>query len=252
MKKPLLLVALALCAALCRPTVWAQELNLGPLIDPSVGAHAAAQQAVIDDINKGRKARPQGGRVRGTRAVKERGSRSVSSGSTRFVVSRTTRKQLLTNWVARARAVDPKGAVKFEQLLAARDPIDALKPIMAQRYGLRPDDVADAMAVYLTSAWYGARGSNQNAPRSLVRATRAQMHRALLSNPKFASASNATKQNLAESLLIQVYEDDAAITRGKKNPAEMARAKSIIRQVALKTFKLDMTKLKLTSQGLRA
>ena len=265
MKKPILFVALALGVALCgaigsTPASAQFEIgsleqasfnnalitrsqiihNTGGALDP-----LSVRQRYIDRQGKGRGSRG----VRGTRGV--RGSRPVLRGSTRFKTNSATRRNLLANLVARTRAANPQSGAALERDFAKGDPIAAIAPALA-RYGIRTDDVADTMAVYLISAYYGVRGSNQDPSPASLRATRDQMRRALLSNRAFVSASNAAKQQMSDALLIQVMFDDRMLSGAKGNPARMASVKSAIRQNALQTFKLDLSKLKLTSQGLRA
>ncbi len=225
----------------------AQELNLGPIIDPMVGAHAAAQQAVIDDINKGG-AGSKGGR--GSRPG-TRGSRPVSGGSTRYRPNLAVRRRTVATWMAKTRAANPQIAANLQRDLRGRDPIVAISSNIG-RYGLRTDDLADVVAVYLVSSWQGMRGELNDPPLAPVRAARAQMHRVLLSNRRFTSASNATKQQLADALLLQMVVDTESVRLAKGNPAQMARAQSSIRQNVIRVLKIDLSKMKLTNQGLRS
>lgn len=251
--KSSLFVAVALtvawnAASLIAPAS-AQELNLGPMIDPMVGAHAAAQQAVIDDINKKGGAGSKGGR--GSRPGKVRGSRPVSGGSTRYRPNLSVRRRTVATWMAKTRAANPQIAANLKRDLRGRDPIVAISSNIG-RYGLRTDDLADVVAVYLVSSWQGMRGEVNDPPLAPMRAARAQIHRVLSSNRRFASASNATKQQLAESLLLQMVVDDQSVRLAKGNPAQMARAQSSIRQNVIRVLKIDLAKMKLTNQGLRA
>lgn len=238
-------VTLALGATLFSPAAKAQGVfNMGGLTG-TLSTDAVTQS---EEKRAGiRRGTPSTGKVRKRRV----GKLSVLHGTTRFRVSRATRRRMAKAWIARRRAVDPKGTAGLERQLAGRGLLEAVQPQIA-KYGLRTDDLADSMAVYLVAAWYGSRGSQQDPPRELLLATRSQMRAAMLLNPKFASVSDATKQQLADSLLIQTIEDNGYLNAGKKSPAEMAQAKKLIRQGALKNFQLDMLKLNLTSRGLRA
>ena len=248
--KSSLFVAVALtvawnAASLTAPAS-AQELNLGPIIDPAIVGGIAAQQAVIDDINKGG-AGSKGGR--GSRPG-TRGSRPASGGSTRYRPNLAVRRRTVANWMAKTRAANPQVAANLQRDLRGRDPIAALSANIG-RYGLRTDDLADVMAVYLVSSWQGIRGEMNDPPLAPVRAARAQMHRVLLSNRRFSSASNATKQQLADALLLQMVVDDQSLRVAKGNPALIARTKNTIRQNTLSVFKIDLSKMKLTNQGFR-
>lgn len=256
------LTAASITAAPFSAPASAQELNLGPIIDPMTAANAAATDAAGSDAYERKLGRVKGRaayeremrRLRsqqgaGGRVVKKHGSRVALSGSTRFRPSLATRKRVVASWAARARARDAKSGADLERQATKTDLIVGAKPQLA-RLGLRTDDVADAIAIYLVTAWYGVRGSNQDPPRGYLRGVREQMHQVLLSNARFASASNEAKQQLAESLLLETMVTDAAIRGAKANSASMAGVKSYIRQTAMNTFQLDMAKMKLTANGL--
>ena len=172
-------------------------------------------------------------------------------GSTRFRTDSAARKTMLAGLVAKARKTNPKAADALQRDLAKGDPIVAIAPAL-RRYGLRTDDVADSMAAYLVSSWYGVRGSNQDPARAYIQSTRAQMSRALLSAPGFAKSSNAAKQQLSDALLLQIMVNDRQLASAKGDAAKMAKVKSNIRQNVLQTLQLDLSKIKLTNKGLSA
>ena len=107
------------------------------------------------------------------------------------------------------------------------------------------------MASYLVSSWQATRGYINDPSLASVRATLAQMQQVLLANRTFASSSNATKQQLADALLLQMVVDDQSIRIAKGNRAQMLRAQSSVRQSVLRFLKIDLSKLKLTDRGLR-
>ena len=254
MKKASFVVAAALTVAwnvtpLTTPAS-AQDFGVGPMIDFSVGAHAAAQQHVIEDMNKRDTGRSPRGAGRGSRVVKGRGSSTRLRGSTRFRPNLAARRRMVATWTAQTRAANPRIAANLKRDLAGRDPIVALSSNIA-RYGLRTDDVADVVTVYLVSSWQGIRGDFADPPLAPVRAARAQMRQVLLSNPRFASAPNAVKQQMAEALLLQMVVDSQSVLVARGNPAQMTRARNTIRQNAIRTLKVDLAKMKLTNQGFR-
>lgn len=183
--------------------------------------------------------------------TKKSAGSTVFRGTTRFRTDRAARKKMLAGLVTQARASNPKAADALQRDFAKGDPIVAVAPALA-RLGLRTDDVADTMAAYLVGAWYGVRGSTQDPPRSYLNATRAQMRRALLSSPAFVSSSNASKQRMSDAFLLQLMVGEQTLTSARGNATKMASAKSRIRQGALQSFNLDMTKVKLTNAGLRS
>ena len=233
----------------------AQELNLGPIIDPGIAGQAAAQRQIAEQEYKSATGHSWHGSTENTRTKPARGSRSgtngqVVSGSTRFRPNMAARRRLVATWTAKTRAASPQIAANLKRDLAGREPIATIGTNIA-RFGLRTDDVADVMAIYLVSSWQATRGQVEDPSLASVRATRAQMQQVLLANRTFASSSNATKQQLADALLLQMVVDDQSVRIAKGNPAQMLRAQSSVRQSVLRTLKIDLSKLKLTNQGLR-
>ena len=213
--------------------------NINAIVSSRINAH------VLDQAIR----RNGGGRgSHGSRTASS--TRSAVHGSTRFRPSAAVRQRTLTGLVNKARATNPQGADALQRDFAKGDPIAAIAPGLA-RYSLRTDDVADAMTAYLVSAWYGVRGSNEDPAPWQVRATREQVHRILLSSPQFASSSDQTKQQMADALLLQLMVTDRLVTSAKGDPSKMVSAKNTIQQAVLKTFQLDLTKAKLTEEGLR-
>ncbi len=260
MKKSLLFVAATLCATLFASVGSAPAMaqdsgifgidsggfnslltysqikhNTGGALDP-----LSVRQRYIDRQRKA-----------GIRTSRRPGPHPAPRVSTRFRSSLAGRRAVLARVVAQTRAVDPAGATRLQNFLGGADPLASLKPTFS-RYDLRPDDVADAMALYLVVAWYGSRGLDQDPPAHLMRAVRTQMRNTLPNLPAFARASNTAKQQMADSMWIQTIVAASSINAAKGKPALMNQTKSAIRQGAMKAFKLDMTKVKLTAQGLRA
>ena len=257
MKKSLLFVAATLFAAVGSAPVSAQDGTFGmDSLDQAAFSNALITRSQIIHKTGGAldplsvrdryiKRGGKGGGKAGTRT-----SRPTPRVTTRFRTSLAGRRAVLARLVAQTRAIDPAGATRLQNFLGG-DPIAPLKPTLS-RYGLRADDTADAMALYLVVAWYGSRGLDKDPPQHLMRAVRTQMRNTLPTLPAFSKASNAVKQQMADSMWIQTIVAASSINAAKGKPALMNQTKSAIRQGAMKAFKIDITKVKLTSQGLRA
>lgn len=237
-----ILTLLALYSATVLPTAKAQDLggvfDLGQLgRDLSFSASMRAQSQRDAKRLRGRSGR----------ATKKN---TVRTGSTRFQPSQAARQRNLAQFVAKIRQTSPTEAASLQQSFAKGDPIAAIAPGL-RRYNLRTDDVADAATAYLVSAWYGVRGRNDDPSVAIVNGVRQQMRTVMLSTPGFVSASNATKQEMAEAMLIQTMVTDALITSAKGKPEQMAKVKAAINQGARNSFKLDLAKMKLSSRGLQ-
>jgi hypothetical protein len=177
-------------------------------------------------------------------------SKTFDSKILSYRLSLAVRKRNLAQFVEKSRSTNPAGAAQMEQLFAATDVMGQIDKAMTT-VGLRPNNVADAYAVYWTSAWLGARGRNEDLPKAQMIAVRNQAANALLAAPQFRSATDAQKQELAEAMLIQAALISASIDNAKSDPALMVKLKVAIAQGA-KGMGLDLDRMTLTSQGFRA
>jgi hypothetical protein len=177
----------------------------------------------------------------------ERKPNLAPESSLSYSASAVVRKNNLSNFVKKTRAVDPEGASKMEAMFASTDVIDAIGKGIAP-FGLRTNNVADAYTVYWTNAWLGSRGRNDTLSKQQVAAVRNQAANALLTTPAFSSASNAQKQEMSEALLVQAALIEAYVDNAKSDPALMAKVKAAITQGA-KGMGLDLYKMTLTPDG---
>jgi hypothetical protein len=116
--------------------------------------------------------------------------------------------------------------------------------------GLKPGDVADAMAAYWVENWQMANSVTFAAPAQ-VRAVRDQVRKTILAKPAFAQMNDAQKQEMAEIFIYNQIVQDAnyTIAMQKGDRATMAR----LADASVARFKnemhLDLRRLALTDQG---
>lgn len=163
-----------------------------------------------------------------------------------FKPSQANQKRNLANFVAKTRAVDPASADELERLFTS----DLMRQIDTgmRGLGLSSSNVADAYALYWTSAWLGARGRDDDLPSEQMIAVRDQAARALISTTAFANASEQQKQELADALLVQSALIAGYINGGKQDAALMAKVKVAVAQGA-KAMGLDLYAMTLTEEG---
>jgi hypothetical protein len=177
---------------------------------------------------------------------------SISSkrlASLEFKPSVKLRQQNLSRFLAKLRASDSPGAGQIEQISPVNVAM-AINKSMAS-VGLKSNNVADAYAVYWTNAWIGSRGQNEDLPKAQMIAVRNQAANALLLNPKFTSATNIQKQELAESMILQAILISATIDNTKSDPVLLEKVKVAIAQGA-KGMGLDLDRMTLTPQGFQS
>jgi hypothetical protein len=176
-------------------------------------------------------------------------SEQIVSTKLAYKHSATNRRANLKRFVEKTRQTNPEGAMQMEQLFAAKDVIGQINQSMAM-VGLKPNNVADAYALYWVSAWLGSRGRTENPAKSQMIAVRNQAAGALLKVPEFTSATDAQKQQLTEAMLIQAALIEASIESAKSDPALLAQTQKAITKGA-EGFGLDLYSMTLTPQGFR-
>lgn len=176
-------------------------------------------------------------------------SQAVDRAALLYRPDMTVRKRNMTQIVERLRRVDPVGAADLQRTFASRDVIAEMDRVM-RPVGLKPDNVADAVATYLVTAYYGVRGSTEGEPHEF-KAVSAQVGRALGADPAFTSASDASKQEMAESMLVQAVLANQAVQAAQKQPSAMPAVKAAIGQGTRSSFGMDLTRVRLGADGLR-
>ncbi|PSJ37036.1 DUF6683 family protein [Allosphingosinicella deserti] len=162
--------------------------------------------------------------------------------------SLAVRKRNLDAFVARLRRVDAAGAADLQRTFASRDVIAELGALMRPE-GLDPSNVADAMATYLVTAFHGVRGSI-DAKTPEFKAVSLQLARVLSADPAFTAASDALKQEIAESMLVQAVLADQAVQAAQKQPSAMPAVKAAIAKGAEAAFGFDVRRMQLGPNGL--
>jgi hypothetical protein len=176
-------------------------------------------------------------------------SQAVDRAALLYRPSMTVRKRNMEQMVERLRRADPAGAADLQRTFASRDIIAEMDRVM-RPVGLRPDNVADAIATYLVTAYYGVRGSTEGEPAEF-KAVSAQVARALGTDPTFTGASDASKQEIAESMLVQAVLANQAVQAAQKQPSAMPAIKAAIGQGTRSSFGMDLTRVRLGADGLR-
>jgi hypothetical protein len=176
-------------------------------------------------------------------------SEQIVSTKLAYKYSAANRRANLKRFVEKTRQTNPEGALQMEQLFATKDVIGQINQGMAM-VGLKPNNVADAYALYWVSAWFGSRGRTENPPKLQMIAVRNQAAGALLKVPEFTSATDAQKQQLTEAMLIQAALIEASIEAAKSDPVLLAQTQKAIAKGA-ESFGLDLYSMNLTPQGFR-
>lgn len=150
-------------------------------------------------------------------------------------------------FVDQRRAADPATARELQALLAQPDLMAQIGQEMRKR-GLRPDNLADAFAIWWVQTWQTAHGQVDDPSPAAMAAVKAQAQAAFLASPSLLSASDGDKQEMAEGMLIQAAILGTALEQVKSNPAQVRALGQMARQTAGQVG-LDLDAMTLTDKG---
>ncbi len=136
------------------------------------------------------------------------------------------RRQILKEYFPTAEAkAELKAAIGGTDLIAA---MDGLLP----QFGLRTDNVADAMTVWAVGAYSLIHDDDRQLDKATVQAVRGPLALGLMSAPQLGEMSDADKQQFAERLLIISYAYDSVRQLKTKDPAGHAQMVQVARDHA--------------------
>jgi hypothetical protein len=176
-------------------------------------------------------------------------SKASNTNNLAYRPSAAIRNRNLAQFVENTRKVDPVTAQNLERFLASNDVLSPIQNSMVAT-GLDANNLADAYTVYWTTAWFGAQGSSEDLPKAQMIAVRNQAAYLLQSTKQFVGKTDAQKQEIAETMLLQSVLIAASVEGAKSDPEQLGRVKITIAQGA-KRMGLDFDRMTLTPQGFR-
>ncbi|MBB3472944.1 hypothetical protein [Sphingomonas sp. BK345] len=151
--------------------------------------------------------------------------------------------------VAAIKAKDPATAAALETAFR-QDVVEAVRPAF-QRFGFSPDDAADMTAAYWITAWEAAHGQvGVETDPAIARGVRAQLAGVL--GPKLRGRGDAEKQEIADTMLLQMLFADARMRAAKAGGDAKVRAMSdAIHAEASELLKTDLRQVEMTASGFK-
>jgi hypothetical protein len=174
-------------------------------------------------------------------------TRSLPPDSFRYKPSKPHRAANLASFIARSRAVNPDSGKDLAQFLGSRDIIEEMRGPLA-KYGLRIDNLADAVTVWWIGAWQASRGSTDDPSQAATTAVRQQVTRSLAAVPDLVAADNSLKQTMSEAFLLQALLLGVALEQAKGEPAQTRAIGGAATQGAQR-MGLDLAAVTLTDEG---
>jgi len=194
------------------------------------------KQRVDAAIGSGRSARPAQRPAAAPASTAYRASPQVSARvRTQFV-----------DWMGKQ--AGPDGGRRIAEALAQRDPVQNWAQIVGGD-GLRPGDTVDALASYWILNWVMANGGDNN--RAQAQAVRAQVRSMIAANPAYARLTEAQRQEMSETLMLNFLIQHAAYTDARKRGDRAAARR--LGDAAVVRFRnemgVDLRRLSLTDAG---
>lgn len=210
---------------------------------------AISQAAAFADVMRN----VYGGGVSSTRKPTARPSQikpSKQSVSLNFRSDLSISRQVQADIVKRVRQESPSDADRLAPVLASGQAMSAYSKLVAS-YGLRSDNVADAMTAYIVTKWLLANDVRTNPSRTAVQAVRAQVAQICLNNPQLRSES--ARQMLAESLIYQFMMLDSLRERviAEGNPAQIRQIAEMANRNGTNDLGVDLRSIDLANTGFR-
>ncbi|WP_454717775.1 DUF6683 family protein [Caulobacter segnis] len=186
-------------AAQDMPTVLPQGFELNSILN---------QQRVDAAINSGRSRAP-------ARPTAKPATTAYASSP---AVSQRVRRQF-ADWVGKQSG--PEAGQRIAGILSTGDPVKSWAGIVGGD-GLRPGDVADALAGYWVLNWVMANGADNN--RAQAQGALRQVRGLIADNPAYARLGPTQRQEMAETLMLNFLLQHAAyVDAMKRGDRDLAR-----------------------------
>ena len=141
-------------------------------------------------------------------------------------------------------------AERFRQILMSGKMRNEVAGVLAG-YGMSANNLVDTTTLYLAVAWLTTHGNNGAPSAAQLGGLRRQVALAYGSIPQIMAMSNAAKQELAESNILQASLSSTLAEQASKDAATAAKARAVIANWVRASYSVDLRRVNLTAQGLR-
>ena len=239
----LALIAAAAATMTAGPAATAQDLG-GALNLGQLGATIGVSNAMRGQVSRGTRFAPsprRGGPANASVAP-------VRPAAMTFRADPARQKATVNKWITRISKAEPQTAQQIKASFQ-RQSLNQMAGPWLGKYGLSTNNGADAAAAYLSIAWLIARGNGGDPSRAQITGLRDQLVRAMSVTPGWVNASNATKQEFADSLLLQATVNGALLEGAKGNQQRSRAVADAVANGAKSAFGVDVRQVNLTGSG---
>ncbi|WP_425146712.1 DUF6683 family protein [Deinococcus sp.] len=121
-----------------------------------------------------------------------------------FKVSPQVRQKTIDTFVAQISQASPESGAEWNKVFKGADVFAEIDKQVKTMFGLSTTNLADTWAVYWSYAWLMTRSSTDDPTRAQAVGLRNQFQPLLLSIPAVATYTDAQKQEMSDTLLLQV------------------------------------------------
>lgn len=155
----------------------------------------------------------------------------------------------LKKFYASLDSISPGMGGQLESGLAGQDVFGMLDSELA-KYGVRPNNLGDAMAIYMIGSWLSANGKTEDPTTTQVAGVRKMVEETLGKVPEMTKLSDADKQSSAQALLLQLFLNEMMIDSVKADPVAFKKVGADIKAAAKTMAGFDADLFDMTPSGL--
>jgi hypothetical protein len=174
---------------------------------------------------------------------------SISIDTLKYTPSAELSKENLAKFYKGLNDTSPGLGTQLEQGLAGQD-VFALLDTELAKYGVNPNNLGDAMAIYWLSSWMGINGRFEDPTIAQVAGTRKMVEVSMSHAPSIAKLSDADKQSSAQGLLLQVMLNEMMIESVKADAAALKKIQGDLATAVKASTSFDASLFELTPNGL--
>jgi hypothetical protein len=174
---------------------------------------------------------------------------SISIDTLKYTPSAELSKENLAKFYKGLNDTSPGLGTQFEQGFAGQDVFGLLDSELT-KYGVNPNNLGDAMAIYWLGSWMAINARTDDPTTAQVVGTRKLVEGALGNAPSITKLSDADKQSTAQALLLQFMLNEIMLEGVKGDPAALKKVRGDLATGVKAISGFDPSLFELTPNGL--
>ncbi|PNY82024.1 DUF6683 family protein [Deinococcus koreensis] len=172
----------------------------------------------------------------------------VNLDALKFRPSAEVRQRAIAAFLNTVDEQSPEVGAEFQKVFASTDFFAGLEGQARALFGLSTSNLADTWALYWAYSWLLSQGRSDDPTRAQVAGLRAQMGALMLKLPEVRAYSEARRQEISDTLMLQLTLYSVLSEGWKDDPASLKEFGQGIARSS-RTLGLDLNQVTLTPQG---